>query len=354
MEIRYAEADYGKVSVKTKQVGKPGAGQLLLKAQYSALSPGTERGLMQGVIHPLPQGIGYSMVARVAEVGEGVKDFREGDLVVATAPHAEFVIVSQNVATPVPEGIDEEQAAFYALSRTAIYGIRRTRIQLGESVVVLGQGMVGLIAGYLARLAGACPVIVTDIDDGRLDIAKKLGARNAINTMKDPDALKRTIESLGPGAPSVVLEAAGVYPTMELAFKIVGERGRVMYLSTVHADTGEHLSFGEMLVSLYMKGATYIGGYVNSKPFSLKRYDLAFTEAWPPTLSEEPSRFVSSDIWTSEEDNRTILKLIHHGVLDLRPLITHRFSVDQIPEAYDLVWKGDPALLGGLICWDKR
>jgi 2-desacetyl-2-hydroxyethyl bacteriochlorophyllide A dehydrogenase len=359
METRFVEAEYGKVTVKTKQIPEPGPGQLLLKAEYSAISPGTEHALMEGNEFPLPQNVGYSMVARVAAVGEGVTDFKKGDLVVATGEHAEYLILNEHIVTPAPEGIDEEQAAFFILAHTAMYGIRRTKIQLGEAVVVLGQGMVGLITAYLAKLSGACPVIVTDMDDKRLEISKKIGVHHAINVKTHPDELEKTLGDLGPGAPAVVFEAAGSHAAMDLAFKLVGERGRVMIMSSIYPDTGSHLNSNEMMRNLFMKGATFIGGYVNSKPSLLQRYDLRFPqfdkgERWPPKISENPKRFVSSDIWTSDEDIRAVLNLIKYGVLDLKPMITHRLKIAEIPAAYDLVWKKDPALLGGLINWKEN
>jgi threonine dehydrogenase-like Zn-dependent dehydrogenase len=73
---------------------------------------------------------------------------------------------------------------------------------------------------------------------------------------------------------------------------------------------------------------------------------------WPPRIEDEPVRFVSSDIWTSDEDIRVILNLIRYGALDIKPLITHRFSVSQIPEAYDMVWRKEESLIGGVICWN--
>jgi 2-desacetyl-2-hydroxyethyl bacteriochlorophyllide A dehydrogenase len=358
METRFVEAGLGKVTVKTKQIPDPGPGQLLLKAECSAISPGTEHSLMTGKMMPLPQNAGYSMVARVAGLGEGVTDFKKGDLVVATGEHADYLVLDEHIVTPTPEGIDEEQAAFFVLAHTALYGIRRTKIQLGESMVVLGQGMVGLLAAQLARLSGACPLIVTDVSDKRLALAKEMGVHHAINTKTDPDALVKTIRDIGPGAPAVVLEAAGVPETMKQAINIVGERGRVLFLSTVFEDTLKKVPFADMFTELFMKGATLIGAYINSKPFSLKRYDLRFPdpekgERWPPKITDKSKRFVSSDIWTSEEDIRTVLNLIKYGVLNLKPLITHRFSVDEIPAAYDIVWKQDPGLIGGLIKWKE-
>jgi len=138
---------------------------------------------------------------------------------------------------------------------------------------------------------------------------------------------------------------------MGQALNLVGERGRVMILSTVHGDMGSALPYDEMMRALFMKGASLIGSYVNSKPFSLERRDISFDGAWPPKLGEGAARFLSPDIWTSDEDVRTIMNLIYHGVMDLRPLITHRFRPEQIPEAYEMVWSKDRSLIGGLIVW---
>lgn len=346
MKTQYAVAEYGKVVMQTKELSKPGPGQLLLEAEYSSISPGTENSLMAGKVLPLPQKIGYSMVASVIDVGEGVTDYKTGDLIVATGHHASHLILDEGVVTPAPKGIDMEQAAFFIIAHTSMYGIRRTKLQLGEAAVILGQGMIGALTAQLAKLAGAMPVIVTDIDDKRLEQAKVMGIHHAINTRTHPDELARVIDSLNTGGVPVVFEATGAREPLELAFEIVGEHGRVMILSAVNG--GNMPKFDE---NLFMKGATLIGGYVNSKPFSLKRYDLSMDNKWPPVLVNQPARFISSDAWTSDEDIRVILKLINYGALNIKPLITHRFSADQIPEAYDQVWKKDPSLLGGLICW---
>jgi len=347
MKSHFAQAEYGKVIMKSKDLPKPGPGQMLLEAECSALSPGTEHSLMSGFILPLPQNIGYSVVASVLETGEGVTAFNVGDLVVATAQHASHLILDERICTPAPKDIDKEQAAIFNLAHTALYGIRRTQIKLGEPVAVFGQGMVGALAAQLARLSGATPLIVTDIDDKKLEISKAMGAHYAINTRKNPDELKAVIGELGYGGVPVVIEATGIREPLELAFEIVSERGRVMMLSTVLEDGG----VPKYDTNLFEKGATLIGGYVNSKPFSLRRNDLTIRVEWPPILLDKDSRFISSDIWTSDEDIRVVLNLIKYGSLKIKPLITHRFSAKQIPEAYDLVWNKEPGLVGGLICW---
>jgi len=351
MESIYAQSDLGKVVLRKMNLPKPGPKQLLLEAEYSSISPGTEYGLMAGKILPLPQNIGYSMVAKVIETGDGVTGYKAGDIVAATAQHASHMILDEQAVTPVPDGVDLEQAAFFILLHTAMFGVRMTQIQIGEPVAVLGQGIVGLLTVKLAILAGACPVIATARDDKRLEYSKAMGAHYPVNVRESPDELYEVVRSLGNGGIPVVFEAAGSLEPLNSAFKIVGERGRVCLLGVVStADGGDGLSL-EALTSIFDKGVSLIGGYVNAKPFSLKRHDLSRFVQWPPLISEKAERFVSSDIWTSDEDIRVVFNLMKYGALDISMLITHRFNVRQIPEAYDMVWKKDRSMIGGLICW---
>jgi NADPH:quinone reductase len=346
MKATYAVAEHGKVVLKTEEVSKPGPGQLLLQGEYSAMSPGTEWALMNGFIVPLPQKIGYAMAARVVEVGPGVTGFKAGDGVVTTGQHATYMLMDQRNCTPAPAGIDMEQAALFNLAHTGMYGVRRTRVQLGEPVVVLGQGPVGAVTAQLAKLAGALPVIVTDLSEERLAIAKSMGVHYAINPKAEPGKLEEVVASLGMGGVPVVFEATGHRQPLEQAFQLVSERGRVMMLSQVHGEAMP--AFDEALM---MKGATLIGSYVNSKPFALRRVDLTIKGAWPPEIADETTRYANSDSWSSDEDIRVVLNLIKYGSLNLKPLISHRFTVDQVPQAYELVWKQDPNLIGGIICW---
>ncbi|TXS90293.1 zinc-binding alcohol dehydrogenase [Parahaliea maris] len=334
----------GKVVLVENEVSEPGPDQVLLRALKSSLSPGTERALMAGSILPLPQVMGYSLTARVEAVGSRVTDFLVGDHVVSTASHSELQLMDPRNLTAVPSGVSLEQASFFNLAHTALYGVRRSGIQLGEPVVVMGQGLVGTIAAMLAKLAGALPVIVTDIDDERLSLSRALGADVIINTARESDSLTQAALDLG-GIP-VVIEATGLRSPLEEAAGLISERGRLVMMSTTKEATSPGLA-----ETLMMKGASLIGGYVNSKPFALHRSDLEITGTWPPSMMAGSRTYQSSDVWTSEEDIRTFLNLLKLKRLNLDPLISHRFSVDRIPEAYDLVWKRDPRLLGGVIDW---
>lgn len=346
MKTLYAQVEKGKVTLREKELPAPGPGQLLLRAHCSTMSPGTENALMNGFIVPLPTSIGYSMCATVEEVGPEVDGFQAGDVVVTTGEHAQYLVMDAINCTPAPKSVDKVQAAFWNLGHTGMYAVRQARLQLGEAAVVMGQGFVGSVTAQVARLAGAVPVIVTDLSEERLDMARKMGVTCAINPKKDPDGLKKAVDELCGGSVPVVFEATGSRQPLEQAFEIVGERGRVVMISQVHGETMPNYDD-----NLMQKGASLIGTYVNSRPFALKRADLEIQGKWPPVMNSKLRRFASLMGNTCDEDIRVFLNLVAYGYLDISPLITHRFTYQQMSEAYELVWKQDPNLIGGVISW---
>jgi len=349
MKTLYAEAQPGKVVLKEKEIGNPGKGEVLLKAKYSAMSPGTENGLLGEHIVPLPTSIGYAMAAEVIEVGEDVTELKVGDHVVATVEHAQYVITSELNCTLCPEGVDLKQAAFWNLGHTGMYALRRSNLQMGEPCAVLGQGFVGAITAQCAKLAGACPVIVTDLDDGRLEAAKTMGVDIAINSAEDPDGLEKAVEELGRGGLPVIFEATGARGPLMQAANLIGERGRLVMISQVHGQEMPPIDDPIM-----QKGASLIGTYVNSKPYKLKRADLEIVGTWPPVMAKSLKPYTNADIWTSDEDIKVFLNMIKYGKLDITPLISHEFPYTEIPKAYEehVFPNIDPAVTGGLIAWE--
>ena len=347
MKTMYAVCEPGNVVLKEKELSAPGPGQVLLKAKYSAMSPGTEKGLMSEAIVPLPAGIGYAMVAEIIELGEGVVDLKLGDHVVTTGEHAQYLLMDALNCTPCPEGVDLRQAAFWNLAHTGMYALRRSNLQMGEPCAVLGQGFVGAITAQIARLAGALPVVVTDLDDVRLEAARNMGIDITINTKKDPEGLKRVMKELGLNGFPVVFEATGVRSPLMQAAEILGERGRLVMISQAHGEALPPID-----EPIMQKGASLIGTYVNSKPYKLCRADLYIDGTWPPVMGQRLHRYSNSDCWTSDEDIRVFLNLIRYGRLDITPLISHEFDYREIPEVYHkYVWEMDPTLTGGLIRW---
>ena len=350
MKTLYASAQLdGTVALLEKEIPAPGPGEVLLKAKYSAMSPGTENGLLGNHIVPLPTSIGYAMAAEVIEVGPDVDELKVGDHVVATVEHAQYVVTSALNCTLCPEGVNLKQASFWNLGHTGMYALRRSNLQMGEPCAVLGQGFVGAITAQCARIAGAVPVIVTDLDDERLEAAKKMGVDVAINSRTDPDGLEREVKKLGRGGLPVIFEATGARGPLMQAAELVSERGRVVMISQVHGEAMPPIDDPIM-----QKGASLIGTYVNSKPYKLRRADLLIQGAWPPVMGEKLTRYCNSDCWTSDEHIQVFLNLIKYGKLDITPLISHEFKYTDIPKAYaeNVYPDVNPAMTGGVICWE--
>lgn len=350
MKTIYAEAQPGKVVLKEKELPAPGPGQVLLKAKYSAMSPGTENGLLGEHIVPLPTSIGYAMVAEVIEVGPEVYELKVGDHIVTTGEHAQYLIMDEMNCSICPKDVDLRQAAFWNLGHTGMYALRRSGLQMGEPCAVLGQGFVGAITAQCARIAGAMPVIVTDLDDDRLEAAKKMGVDIAINSKTDPEGLEKAVKDLGLNGLPVIFEATGARGPLMQAAELIGERGRLVMISQVHGEAMPPIDDPIM-----QKGAILIGTYVNSKPFKLRRADLFIDGIWPPVMHRDLARYNNSDCWTSDEDIRVFLGLIAYGKLDITPLISHEFKYTQIPEAYEkyVFPHIDGTMTGGLINWTE-
>lgn len=346
MKTLYAQVSNGKVELLEKELPAPGEGQVLLKAQFSTMSPGTENSLMNGYIVPLPTSIGYSMCATVEALGPGVDELEVGDVVVTTGEHAQYLIMDAINCTPAPKGINMEQAAFWNLGHTAMYAVRQSKLKLGEPVVVMGQGFVGAMTAQIARISGALPVIVTDLSNERLEMAKKMGVSIAINSKEDPEGLEREVNKLDRGGVPVVFEATGSRQPLEQAFDFVGEWGRVVMISQAQDEAPP-----KYVEKLMMKGASLIGTYVNSRPFVLRRADLQIQGTWPPVMNTKMRRFASFEGNSCDEDIRVFLNLLYYGYLDISPLITHRFSYTDMTKAYEEVWNKNPNLIGGVISW---
>ena len=252
--------------------------------------------------------------------------------------------------TLCPEGVDLKQAAFWNLGHTGMYALRRSNLQMGEPCAVLGQGFVGAITAQCARLAGACPVIVTDLDDARLEAAVKMGVDVAINSKKEPEGLENAVKALGRDGLPVIFEATGARGPLMQAAELIAERGRLVMISQVHGQAMPPIDDPIM-----QKGASLIGTYVNSKPYKLKRADLIINGTWPPVMNDRLNPYQNADVWTSDEDIKVFLNMIKYAKLDITPLISHQFSYQEIPEAYaeNVFPDVNPGMTGGLISWEE-
>ena len=316
----------GTAKVETCETPSPTDDQLLLRTRVSLISPGTERAFFLGMPNTsqrYPQYPGYLNIGEVVQVGGEVRGWKVGQRVASTGNHAMHIVVKASECLPVPENLPDEEAVFFNLVAIALQGVRKARIELGESVVVIGAGLVGLLAMQLAKLDGALPVISVDLDERRLAFARDAGADAAL--MVD-DNLTSAISSLseGEGAP-VVIEATGSPEPVLLAFALAGMRGRVVLLGSTRNET-KSVNFYR---DVHKKGLTIIGAHTAVRP----KHDS------------------SAGWWTSHDDQRVALKLLAMGRLSVQPLITHRFPWQQAPQAYNLLKEGEKDAIGIVLDW---
>lgn len=282
----------------------------------------TVRQVRSKLDEPMP--LGYSSAGVVLACGAGVQGIRPGDRVASNGPHAGVVSVPRNLCAVVPGGVGFEEAAFAVLGSIALHGIRLAQTGLGETVFVIGLGLVGQIAVALAAAAG-CRVIGTDLDAARCELALRMGAVVA-DVGLEADRVRALTSGLGADA---VLIAAGT-PSDEpiaLAGEVVRKKGRVVVVGAVGMNIPRRPYYdteAELLVS-----CSYGPG----------RYDPSYEEQG----HDYPAPYVR---WTEQRNLAAILDLMSGGRLDVRPLISHRFTIEEAGAAYDLIDRDDEPYLG--------
>lgn len=308
---------------------EPGEGQALIRTRVSLISPGTERAFFLGLPNapcqfPTPAP-GYSNVGEVVKLGPGVAadSVKPGQNVVSAGGHASHITVAAADCHPLPEKACDEDAVFFNLATIALQAVRKARIELGEAVLVLGIGPIGLLAVQLARLNGALPVIAADRDVSRLKFAMGFGADDALVA---DDKLAEAVAAKSDGGAAVVIEATGSPHAIVPAFQCAKRFGRVILLGSTRGET-EKVNFYR---DVHHKGLTIIGAH---------------------NFGSRPRQESSAAYWTARDDQRAVLRLLAAKRLNVAPLVTHRFAWKQAPEAYKLLASSDSAAQGMILDW---
>lgn len=314
----------GVVEVEDFDVGKPQPDHLLVKTVCSLISPGTETAFLMALPNTpgvFPQYPGYSNIGIVEEVGENVKDFKPGDLVASAAGHSSYILISKDEALKIPEGLSAEEASFFNLAAIALQGVRKGFIELGSSVVVVGQGLVGLLAMQFAALSGAFPLITVDTIDSRLKLSAKLGADYTVNST-EVDAVEEVMRLTDNRGADIVIEATGNQNAIPDALNMASRLGRIVILGSPRG-----LSTVNFYMPVHRKGLIIIGAHANVRP----RY-----ESLP-------------HFWTDKDDMKLALKLMVKGRLKVKELISLKLPIEKAPEAYRLIMERKKEIIGVIL-----
>ena len=200
----------GTVRMESFELPRLAHDEVLVKTTKTLISPGTERALflrLPGLEVQYPKEVGYCHVGKIIGIGDDVRGLKVGDRVASKSRHASHVIAKASQCHKIEDSLDDESATFFQLLATALQGVRKTRLEVGEATAIVGAGLVGLLALQVARAVGALPIAVIDAHEGRLKLARQLGAdhcllaKNAVTKLLDMDGL-------ADGLP-VVIEATG-------------------------------------------------------------------------------------------------------------------------------------------------
>ena len=273
--------------------------QVLDKIKADGLMP-TLEAVFNKLDQPLP--LGYCNVGKVVAVGEGVTDFKIGDRVASNGQHAEYVCVPVNLAARVPEEVSDEEASFTVIASIGLQGIRLLQPTFGETIVVTGLGLIGLITAELL-LSNGCRVIGIEIDERKRALAISKGIE-VINPIKD-DVVK-AVQSLthGIGADGVVITASAKNnDIISQAAQMCRKRGRIVLTGVVGLDI-RRADFYEKEISFQVSCSYGPGRYDDDYEYKGRDYPIAHVR------------------WTEQRNFEAVLFAIASGKLDVKSLIT--------------------------------
>ncbi len=287
--------------------------QVLQKIKTDGLKP-TIDAVRNKLDQPLP--LGYCNVGVVLEVGAQVSSLKAGDRVVSNGPHAEIVCVPELLCAKVPDGVDDETAAFTVISAIGLQGIRLMAPTLGETFVVIGLGLIGLLSVQILRAHG-CEVIGFDLDQAKVDLAAGYGAKTfRIQEGFDPvtDVLRLTHEI---GADGVLITAAtDSEQPIQWAAKMARHKGRIVLVGV----TGLKLSRDEFFKKelSFQVSCSYGPG----------RYDINYEQRG----LDYPIGFVR---WTEQRNFAAVLGLMERNQLTTGALVSERVQLSQAVALYE-------------------
>ena len=313
---------------------QPVKNQVLVKTHFDLISAGTELANYHGMpntngVGPatgFPKTTGYSASGIVHAVGPEVTRFKVGDRVVCSwLKHRSWFLSDESHFFPIPDDVDMETTAVAHLASFPFLGVRRLQLQMGESVVIAGLGLLGQFAAQLARLNGAAPVIALDYSPVRRALALELGADHALDP-REEGTVKKILELTdGKGADGIV-EVTGYISALQQALEYVAFHGRVSLLGCTRISD-KTIDFYRYV---HCRGISLLGSHTCVRP-------------------KVESRFNGE--WTEYDDYRSYFKYVRNGRLKVKPIISKVVSPGDADGVFrELGFEKDPPL-GVLFDW---
>ncbi|TXN37623.1 zinc-binding dehydrogenase [Flagellimonas hymeniacidonis] len=306
--------EFGKANLIQKAKQQPDKVKMVLdKVKTDGLKP-TMDAVFNKLNQPLP--LGYCNVGVVVEVGKDVHEFNVGDRVVSNGNHAEFVNIPKNLVAKIPDNVSNEEATFTVIGSIGLQGIRLLNPTFGETIVVVGLGLIGLVTAELLK-ANGCNVIGFDYDEEKVRMANEKGV-TAVNPSHGTDQVK-FVEAYTNlvGADGVIITASNKSnEIISQSAKMCRKRGRVVLVGVIGLDISR-ADFYEKEIS-FQVSCSYGPG----------RYDEEYEEKG----NDYPIGFVR---WTEKRNFQAVLNAISKKNLNVRPLITERIPLSDFQKIYE-------------------
>ena len=279
--------------------------QVIQKIKTDGLKP-TMDAVFRKLGEPLP--LGYCNAGEVISVGAGVNDIKVGDRVISNGNHAEVVCIPNNLVVRIPDGVSYDEAAFTVIGAIGLQGIRLIQPTFGETIIVTGLGLIGLMAAQLLQ-ANGCRVIGLDFDGSKVELAKKLG----LEAVKiDPNSDPANII----GADAVLITASTKSnDVISQAAKICRKRGRIVLVGVIGLDIQR--------ADFYEKELTF----QVSCSYGPGRYE----EEYEQKGMDYPIGFVR---WTEQRNFEAVLQAISKKMINVDALITEIVDLENYQEIY--------------------
>ena len=312
MLVEFAEKNLAEKALSRPDLVK----QVLQKARKEGILATVEAAFNR-LDQPMP--LGYSSAGVIVELGAGMNGFQVGDRVACAgggfAIHAEYVLVPRNLLVKIHGDLPAEQACFATLGAVAMHGFRLAAPQVGERVAVIGMGLLGLLAAGIARAAG-CSVFGVDLSANRVQLARSLGYAAFLRNECE-DAAREFSDGHSFDHILICADAKSNDP-IELAALLARDRANVVSVGAVGLDLPRKPYYEKEL------------NFIVSRSYGPGRYDSQYEERGV----DYPAGYVR---WTEGRNIESMVELMAYGKLDVSPLISHRFPLDEAPAAYELI-----------------
>ncbi len=315
---------------------EPRANEVTLELEYSAISAGTEKANYTGQrngpnmkddetpVYPVT--VGYSSAGKIVAVGSEVTDLKVGDRVIAFwSKHKKRMTVGREYIIKLPDGVSTKEASMAYISIFPLAAIRKTHIEIGESALVMGLGILGVFAVQQLRAAGAYPIIAADPIPERREFALKMGA----DFVLDPTAenFAEQVKRLSFGGVNVCIEVTGLGIGLIQALDCMKEMGRVALLGCTRSSKFEI----DYYAKVHGRGISLIGAHTMARP----------------------KKESSSGLWTIEDDVKTVFNLIVGGRLNFKDMICEIHSPADAQEVYTRLVNDKKFPIGVLFDWSR-